>query len=38
LEAFSQSQKYSVVKNTVRLFDSWFVDIRDFQFFIRKYL
>ena len=30
--------KFSVVENFIRVFDSWFVDLRDFQFFIRKYI
>ena len=30
--------KFSVVENFIRLFDSWFVDIRDFAFFLSDYI
>lgn len=35
---FSQSMKFSVVENFIRLFDSWFIDIRDFTFFLKSYI
>ena len=38
LRTQTQSMKFSVVENFIRVFDSWFVDLRDFQFFIRKYI
>lgn len=38
MAAFSQSMKFNVVENTVALFNSWFVDLRDFRFFIKSYI
>ena len=35
---FSQSMKFSVIENFIRLFDSWFVDFRDFTFFLSGYI
>ena len=35
---FTQSMKFSVVENFVRFFNSWFVDLRDFTFFIQGYI
>ena len=34
----SISNKFGVIKNDIRLFDDWFIDIRDFLFFMPDYL
>ena len=38
MKDFTQSMKYSVIENFVRFFDFWFVDLRDFTFFIQGYI
>ena len=35
---FSSAVKFAVVENFIQLFDYWFVDIRDFTFFIPGYM
>jgi len=35
---FTVSMKIGVRENHISLFDSWFVDLRDFAFFIKKYI
>ena len=34
----SRSMKFSIKENFIRFFNSWFVDLRDFTFFIKKYI
>lgn len=38
MAAFSQSMKFTVVENAIELFDLWFVDLRDFRFFLEGYI
>lgn len=35
---FSTSVKFGVVENYIKFFDYWFVDLRDFAFFIPGYI
>ena len=35
---FVQSMKYSVGANIIKFFDLWFVDLRDFAFFLKSYI
>ena len=37
MTAFTQSVKFSVVNNPIRLFDFWFLDLRDFLVFMPGY-
>jgi hypothetical protein len=34
----SLSMKFSVVESEIRFFDSWLLDLRDFSFFLKRYL
>ena len=38
MKAFTSSNKFAVVKNSIRFFDYWFVDVRDFLFFLPGFL
>ena len=35
---FVQSMKFTIVENSLRFFDNWFIDLRDFTFFIKSYI
>lgn len=35
---FSSSIKFAVVANSIKFFDYWFIDLRDFSFFIPGYI
>ena len=35
---FVQSMKFTIIENTIRLFDEWLLDLRDFSFFISSYI
>ena len=38
MTTFSTSTKFSIINNPIRFFDYWFVDLRDFMFFMPGYL
>ena len=38
MKAFTSSTKFGIIKNDIRFFDYWFVDLRDFLFFLPGFL
>ena len=35
---FVQSMKFTIVENSYQFFDHWFIDLRDFTFFVKSYI
>ena len=38
MTSFSTSVKFAVISNHIKFFDYWFIDLRDFSFFIPGYI
>ena len=35
---FVQSMKFTIVENSYQFFNHWFIDLRDFTFFLKSYI